>query len=151
MYSPYGNKFLGLAEFENGLVKLSKEQLLEDGFGERPYYYTLLAEVQDEPHSPPHVVALALYYFQYSTWEGRTLYLEDLFVKEEYRGKGIGTKMFKELAKEAKAHKCARFQWQVLDWNQKAIDLYHKIGAKALKEWVTYRMDAAAIDKFLNS
>jgi diamine N-acetyltransferase len=63
----------------------------------------------DEPQSQPHVVALALYYFQYSTWEGRTLYLEDLFVKENYRRKGIGTRMFKELAREAKANKCARY------------------------------------------
>lgn len=166
---------VGLAVYEKepNSVKLTREDYLRFGFGtEAPLFRCLLAEV-DEPESETSssstesqgggetqqakktkkkAVGLALYFFTFSTWEGRVLWLEDLFVEEEHRKKGIGLGLFKRLAQEAKDTDCARFQWQVLDWNTPSIDFYEKrIGGHQLKEWITMRMGRTDIDKFLAS
>ena len=87
-----------------------------------------------------------LYFFNYSTWQGRPgLYLEDLFVRPHFRGKGIGKALLIHLAQTALKENCGRFVWQVLDWNQPAIDFYHSLGAKVMKEWLTMRVDGAAL------
>ena len=87
------------------------------------------------------LTAIAVYFFAYSTWEGTaTLYLEDLFVREEFRGARIGAAMMKELAAIAQRNHCVRFEWSVLDWNRAAIDFYERIGAQPVAGWTRYRL-----------
>lgn len=91
-------------------------------------------------------VAFALFFYNYSTFKGRKgLYLEDLFVKEAYRGKGIGHKVFDYLKAKAKEEACGRMEWVCLNWNQKAIDFYLEKGAKPLGEWTTFRLDESQL------
>lgn len=120
-----------LARFENAEdeVVITEENLLKDGFGTQPKFHLLVAEVDNE------TVGVALYYNRYSTWKGPTLYLEDLIVKEKYRGNGFGTALLLKLTAIAKESHSARLEWQVLDWNEKAIAFYEKMGAVIDKEW----------------
>jgi len=93
-------------------------------------------------------VGFALYFNNYSTWQGRWgLYLEDLFVRPTARGRGIGKALLVELARIAVREGCGRFQWQVLDWNAPAIGFYEKLGAKAFKEWVSMRIEGEALER----
>jgi len=94
------------------------------------------------------IVAMALYYFSYYTWVGKSLYLDDLYVKQEYRGNGIGQELIKELFKVAQKEDCSRVRWQVLDWNQAAIDLYNKMGANLDGEWINCDFDKEGINLF---
>jgi len=90
----------------------------------------------------------ALYFYNFSTWEGKPgLYLEDLYVDQQVRGRGIGAALLSALAKIAVDKGCARYQWQVLDWNQPAIDFYEKKGGKVLKEWLTVRVEGEALEQ----
>jgi GNAT superfamily N-acetyltransferase len=92
-------------------------------------------------------VSFALYFYNFSTFLGRPgIYLEDLFVKPEARGNGIGQKMLTYLARLAKSKKCGRLEWWVLDWNESAIGFYKRIGAKAMDEWTVYRVTGQALD-----
>ncbi len=120
-----------LAEYEKALheVELTEAQLLEDGFGENPLYGLFVAEYQEE------VIGFALYFYRYSTWKGKTLYLEDFYVDPEYRQEGIGMRLFQTLIQAAKEEKCHRMFWQVLDWNEPAIEFYKKMGANLDTEW----------------
>ena len=89
-----------------------------------------------------------IHFFQYSTWEGRpSLYLEDLFVRPEFRKLGIGRQLLQSLARIAMERQCARFQWECLDWNQPSLDFYETLGAKVLREWLNLRMTKDAIQK----
>jgi len=132
----------GLAEYEEepDAVKASQADIRRDGFGERPVFQTLIAEIDGQAHG------FALYFFTWSSWEGRsTLYLEDLFVEPEARGRGLGAKLFKELAHVAVQKSCARFEWSVLDWNVLARNFYHKLGAKHMQGWLPYRLEGQAL------
>ena len=94
----------------------------------------------------------AVYFWSYSTFLAKPgLYLEDLFVKPELRGRGIGKRIFQELLRIAKANNCGRFEWSVLDWNEPAIKFYESLGAKAQAEWVRYRLDEEQISRLANS
>lgn len=131
-----------LAEYEKEphAVKATEADLLRDGFGPQPYFQCLIAEWDGQP------AGFAFYFFQYSTWEGRpSLYLEDLFVRPQFRKKGIGKALFVKLAQIAVEKLCTRFQWEVLDWNQPAIDFYESLGAKVMREWLNMRMTGEAI------
>ena len=91
-------------------------------------------------------IGFALYFYNFSTWLGRHgLYLEDLYVTPEHRGKGAGKALLKHLARIAVAEGCGRFEWSVLDWNQPAIDFYESMGAKPQSEWVGYRLTGDAL------
>lgn len=92
---------------------------------------------------------MALYFFQYSTWEGKVLYLEDLYITPECRGAGLGKKLLVTLAQEAKDNNCKRYQWQVLFWNEPSINFYLATGAKEMSDWRIYRMNSEQIDAFL--
>ncbi len=95
-------------------------------------------------------VGYALYFFTYSSFLALpSLYLEDLFVLEQFRGVGIGKKLFVKCIEEAKRQDCGRMEWSVLTWNRKAIDFYEKMGARRLKEWHYYRLDRKGISKAL--
>lgn len=94
----------------------------------------------------------AVYFFNYSTWQGRNgLYLEDLYVSPDFRGKGAGKALLQHLAKIAVDNNCGRFEWSVLDWNTPAIDFYQSLGAKPKDEWIGYRMDGQTLIDFANA
>ena len=121
------------------------DDLIRDGFGENPLFHTFVAEVNQE------VIGIALYYYRYSTWKGKTIHLEDLIVKENKRGTGAGFALYKEIIKQGKAENVRRIEWNVLDWNTPAIDFYEKSGAKVLGDWRVVHMDDKGIEQFLNT
>ena len=123
-------------------VIATEEQLVDVLFGKRPAAEVLLAF---EGKSP---VGFALFFHNFSTWLGRPgLYLEDLFVKPEKRGKGYGRALLVELAKIAMERGCGRMEWAVLDWNQPAIEFYRTLGAKPMDEWTVFRLTRDGIEK----
>jgi GNAT superfamily N-acetyltransferase len=133
-----------LAEYEREPAQAvaAEADLLRDGFGPAKRYSCVMAFWDGE------VAGFAFYFHNYSTWQGRRgLYLEDLFVRPPLRGKGIGKALLVELARIAVREGCGRFQWQVLDWNAPAIAFYERLGAKALKEWVTMRIEGEALER----
>lgn len=135
-----------LADFENepDAVVITAEDLIRDGFGQIPLFNVFVAEVASE------IVGIALYYYRYSTWKGKTIHLEDLVIKEKMRGKGLGYALYSEVIKEGKKDKVRRIEWNVLDWNTPAIDFYKKSGAKILDEWRVVQMDEKAINHFVD-
>jgi GNAT superfamily N-acetyltransferase len=127
-------------------VTATEEQLVDVLFGERPAAEVLLAF---EGQSP---VGFALYFYNFSTWLGRPgLYLEDLFVKPDHRGKGYGRALLVELAKIAGDRGCGRMEWAVLDWNEPAIKFYRGLGAKPMDEWTVFRLTRDGIARLANS
>lgn len=110
-------------------------------FGERPTAEAVIAEWAGKP------AGFALFFHNFSTWLGKPgLYLEDLFVREDMRGKGIGKALLLHLAGIARDRGCGRMEWSVLDWNTPAIDFYKSLGAEPMDEWTVYRLDAAALE-----
>ena len=133
---------IDLASYERSAheVKTSAEQLRAALFGPQPAAYALVAEWDT------HVVGLALYFRNFSTWEGvHGLYLEDLFVMPEYRGFGLGKALLMSLAELTVERGYARLEWAVLDWNQPAIDFYSNLGAVPMDEWTVYRLSGEAL------
>jgi GNAT superfamily N-acetyltransferase len=131
---------LAAYEREPNAVVATEADLVRDGFGDRPLFHCLIAEVDGVG------AGFALYFFNYSTWRGRPgIHLEDVFVRPEFRGKGIGKALLIKVAEIAVENKCPRFQWDVLDWNQPAIDFYHSLGAKFLSEWRIMRVSGEAL------
>ena len=136
-----------LAEYEKLIheVTTSPEELAKTLFAENTHTHTIIAFYNEKP------VGFALYFFNFSTFKGKSgLYLEDLFVLPEMRGKGFGKKLLIELAKIAKENNCARFEWSVLDWNKPAIDFYKSLGAKPMDEWTVFRLTEDGIKKLIN-
>lgn len=126
-----------LADFEKlkSPDKLAAKRLIKDAFSKKPPFQLLAIEYDNK------IAGYVIYFFKYSSFLARkTLYLEDIFVSENYRGKGIGKFVFKKLHKIAKKNECGRIEWVVLDWNQNAIDFYDKLGAQHLHDWKTYRI-----------
>lgn len=121
-----------LAEYEKAKheVENTVAQLEQDGFGDKPLFGFFVAQDDEQ------IIGFALYYYRYSTWKGKTLYLEDIYVKPNYRRQKIGDSLFKALIRKAKQEDCARLSWQVLDWNHSAIAFYKGIGAKFDTEWM---------------
>ena len=127
-------------------VTATEEQLVDVLFGERPAAEVLLAFEEQSP------VGFAVFFHNFSTWLGRPgLYLEDLFVKPEKRGKGYGRGLLVELAKIARERGCGRMEWAVLDWNEPAINFYHTLGAKPMDEWTVFRLTRDGIAKLARS
>ncbi|HEV2494623.1 MAG TPA: GNAT family N-acetyltransferase [Terriglobia bacterium] len=132
----------GLAEYERepDAVTATEADLLRDGFGSDPKFRVVIAEWEGKP------AGFAFFFYSYSTWEGHpSLFLEDLFVRPEFRGKGIGKKLMVYLAELALQENCRRFVWQVLDWNTPSIQFYESLGARVMKEWLTVRVDGDAL------
>ncbi len=121
-----------LAVFEKAPEQMvnSVDDIKRDGFGSKPAFICFMAEYEGQ------VTGMSLCYIRYSTWKGQVLYLEDLVVKEAFRGRGIGKALFNHTIDYAKANGYARVSWQVLDWNQPAIDFYSKSGASFASEWL---------------
>ncbi len=131
-----------LAEYEREpqAVTATEADLLRYGFGPDPKFRVLMAEWDGQS------AGFALYFYNYSTWLGRPgIYLEDVFVRPAFRGKGIGKALLLYLARLAVKENCGRFQWQVLDWNTPSIKFYESLGAKIMKEWLTMRVQGEAL------
>ncbi len=132
---------LAIYEREPDAVIATKEDFHRVLFCESPRAYAVMCRDGDIP------IGFALYFYNFSTWLGRHgLYLEDLYVTPEHRGKGAGKALLKHLAGIAVAEGCGRFEWSVLDWNQPAIDFYESMGAKPQSEWVGYRLTGEALE-----
>lgn len=134
----------GLAEYERepDAVTLDREELRRHLFGERPYAEVILAE--DESST----IGFALYFHNFSTWMGKPgIWLEDLFVMPEYRGRGHGKALLVELARIAVERGCGRFEWSVLDWNEPSIAFYKSLGAIPMDEWTNYRVTGEALER----
>jgi GNAT superfamily N-acetyltransferase len=138
-----------LAEYERDpdAVVATEQDLLRDGFTPgQEKFYVLIAEWEGAP------AGFAFYFFNYSTWIGKPgLYLEDLFVKPVYRGKGIGKALLAKLAEIAVEQNCYGMRWQVLDWNTPAIEFYEALGGKILKEWLTVRLMGEPLEQLASS
>ena len=133
----------GLAEYERepDAVVLERGELARHLFGPRPFAEVLIAETDGG-----ETAGFALFFHNFSTWEGRPgIWLEDLFVRPELRGQGFGKALLVELARLAVERGCARLEWSVLDWNQPSIEFYRALGAVAMDEWTTYRMSGPAL------
>jgi GNAT superfamily N-acetyltransferase len=133
----------GLAAYERepDAVKTTEADLLRDGFGERPCFECLIAVTGEG-----EAAGFALYFYNYSTWRGRSgIHLEDLFVRPQFRGQGIGKALLARVAARAAEQGCVRLQWDVLEWNQPAIDFYQELGAQFLDEWRIMRVNDQAI------
>lgn len=138
-------KELAIFENEPHAVVVSVADLVRDGFGESPLFTTFVAEDQNE------IIGMALFYYRFSTWKGKTIHLEDLIVTESKRGTGAGFKLYTEVIKEGKRENVRRIEWNVLDWNTPAIDFYKKSGAKVVEDWRVVHMDEEGIDNFLKT
>jgi len=150
-----------LAEFEKvaNEVIATEEQLAKALFGGTSFSAevantpsgspALFAHVVEDPAKPGHLAGMAIWFLNYSTWQGEHgIYLEDLYVRPEYRGNGIGKNLLKTLAKVCTDRGYTRFQWWVLTWNQSAIDVYKSIGAVPMDEWVVYRLTGEKLSEF---
>jgi GNAT superfamily N-acetyltransferase len=130
-----------LAEFERAPHEVINTVSLmeEDGFGPNPIYGFFVCE------NDKGIVGLSLFYWRYSTWKGKRLYLEDIIVTESERGKGMGKLLFERTMQKALDEKCSGMMWQVLDWNESAITFYQKYGTNMSQEWVNCNLEAAQI------
>jgi GNAT superfamily N-acetyltransferase len=145
-------KELAIFEKEPDAVVITVDDLIRDGFAENPLFHTFVAEVDQDPsdsQQAKQIIGIALYYYRYSTWKGKTIHLEDLIVKEEKRGTGAGFALYSEIIAQAKRDNVRRIEWNVLDWNTPAIEFYKKSGAKILDDWRVVQMDEIAISNFL--
>lgn len=136
-------KELAVFEKEPDAVEVTVEILEKEGFGPQPLFHVFVAEVEGK------IEGIALFYYRFSTWKGRTLHLEDLIVREEKRGTGLGSALYKKVIEFAEEEGLKRVEWVVLDWNQHAIDFYERSGAHVLRDWHTVQMDEQGITKFV--
>jgi len=127
-------------------VETNEAMINETLFGTDPKSFCLICEVEGE------AVGFAIYFYNYSTWLGKYgIYLEDLYVSPEHRGKGAGKALLAHIAGIAVAENCGRFEWSVLDWNTPSIDFYKSLGAVEMSEWRIYRVTGEALKKLANN
>ena len=138
-------KELALFEKEPESVKLKLSDIENDGFGTKPLFECIVAEINKR------IIGMAIYYPRYSTWNGPTIHLEDLIVSEQYKGKGIGTQLYSNFIKMAFNSGVKRIEWNVLDWNSPAINFYKKSGAKVLDDWRSVQMHRSEMKKYLEN
>ena len=133
-----------LAEFEKAPdeVSVTLEELEEDGFGQHPYYWFIVAEHKAE------IIGLSFYFIRYSTWKGRFLFLEDFVVKEDFRSQGVGVQLFEETIRVAQRLEVKGMVWQVLDWNEDAIRFYKKYEASIHTEWLNGKLSNEQLNAF---
>ena len=136
-----------LAAFEKEAhqVEVTTAELIEAGFGPTPKFVCFVAEVEG------NVQGMALCYFRFSTWKGKTVHLEDLIVTELFRGKGLGTQLYKTVLQFAKDEGVKRVNWEVLLWNDPAIQFYENSGAQVLEDWGVVSMTQQNLEKYLTS
>jgi GNAT superfamily N-acetyltransferase len=134
-----------LAAFEKAPHEVINNVALmeQDGFGQNPIFGFFVAELEGK------IVGISLYYWRYSTWKGKRLYLEDIIVTEGVRGKGIGKLLFDRTMQHALDENCSGMMWQVLDWNEPAINFYKKYGSKLDPEWINCTLERDQIQTLL--
>jgi GNAT superfamily N-acetyltransferase len=134
-----------LAEFEKAPHEVinTVELMEQDGFGINPIFGLFVAEVEGQ------IIGISLYYWRYSTWKGKRLYLEDIIVTESMRGQGIGKLLFDHTMQHALDENCSGMMWQVLDWNEPAINFYKKYGSKMDGEWMNCTLERQQIEMLL--
>jgi GNAT superfamily N-acetyltransferase len=137
-------KELAIFEKEKNAVEITVQNLQKDGFGDHPAFKCFVAECNKK------VEGIALVYKRYSTWKGPILHLEDLVVSERMRGLGLGTALLDKVVKYGNDLRVKRINWEVLDWNEKAIKLYEKKGAKVLRDWNVVHLDEQGIKNYLS-
>lgn len=138
-------KELAAFEKEPDAVITTVDTLEKEGFGKNPLFHVFVAEVDGK------IEGMALVYYRFSTWKGRTLHLEDLIVREEKRGTGLGNLLYRKVIEYAQEQGLKRVEWVVLDWNTRAIDFYKRSGADILEGWYTVQMDENGITKFVET
>ena len=133
-----------LATYEKAPLEVENtvEEMIEDGFKENPIYYLLIAEENSI------ILGIAIYYIKYSTWKGKCVFLEDIIVTASERGKGTGSKLFEEVIRISKEMKVRRMEWQVLDWNEPALNFYKKYNAHLDPEWINGKLTYDQLQKF---
>lgn len=133
-----------LAEYEKAPleVTVSVADMERDGFGEHPIFQFFVAEIEGK------IVGISLYYIKYSTWKGKCVFLEDIIVTEAYRKFGMGKKLFDEVVKVAKEMKVKRLEWQVLEWNESAIQFYKKLNSHFDNEWINCKLTDKEIQEY---
>jgi len=136
-----------LAAFERAPHEVTNtvQNMEEDGFGPHPVFGFFVAEHDD------NIVGLSLFYYRYSTWKGKRIYLEDIIVTEQERGKGIGKLLFERTMRKTLEDGCSGMTWQALDWNKPALDFYRKYNSKLDGEWITCTLETEQIRQFMNS
>jgi GNAT superfamily N-acetyltransferase len=140
-----------LADYEKALheVRLTEEQLSACLFGEAPALFGHVAVVDDDGVAPGEVVGLALWFLNFSTWRGtHGVYLEDLYVRPEHRGAGLGRELLRTLAAVCVERGYSRLEWSVLDWNTPSIEFYEAAGAVPMDEWTVFRLTDDALEAF---
>ncbi|OBQ57132.1 GNAT family N-acetyltransferase [Tamlana sp. s12] len=134
---------LAIFEEEPEAVEVTLSDLENDGFGDQPAFQCFVAEVDNK------VEGIALIYNRYSTWKGKIIHLEDLIVSKAMRGKGLGTALLDQVIKYGHQLGVKRINWEVLDWNEGAIALYEKKGAKVLRDWNVVHLDESGINNYI--
>ncbi len=138
-------KELAVFEKEPDAVLITVEDLQKAGFSENPQFNCFIAEVNSE------IVGMALIYFRFSTWVGKTVHLEDLVVKDKMRGKGVGEALYGKVMTYAQEQGVKRVNWVVLGWNEGAIRFYERSGANVMKEWWQVEMDETGIKNYIEN
>lgn len=136
---------LAVFEKEPEAVEITLKDLEKDGFGDQPKFEAFVAELEGE------IVGMALFYYRYSTWKGKTIHLEDLIVKETARGKGLGRKLYNEVLNYAYQQQLKRVEWAVLDWNTPAVEFYQNSGAEVFDDWRVVQMDEGQLKSYVDS
>jgi GNAT superfamily N-acetyltransferase len=134
---------LAVFERQPDAVVVTAADLVRDGFQENPLFHTFVAELDGT------IVGMALYYYRYSTWKGKTIHLEDLILKENYRKQGIGFALYQKVIETGYHESVRRIEWNVLDWNTPAIEFYQKTGAVVFDDWRVAQLDEMGIQNFI--
>lgn len=138
-------KELAIFEKEDNAVEVTVHDLEKDGFGNPPAFKCFVGEIDNK------VEGIALVYHRYSTWKGKIIHLEDLIVNQNKRGLGLGTALLDEVVKYGSSLGVKRINWEVIDWNEKAISLYERKGAKVLRDWDVVHLDEQGIKNYISN
>lgn len=136
---------LAIFENESNAVEITKDTLIQFGIGNQPLFTCFVAEKEDV------ILGMALVYFRFSTWKGKSLHLEDLIVSSQYRNNGIGKALYNQVMKYADQENVNRVEWEVLDWNTNAINFYKKSGVTFLKNWHLVQMNKNQLNTYLKA
>ncbi|MET6991218.1 GNAT family N-acetyltransferase [Sediminicola arcticus] len=136
---------LAVFEKEDNAVEVSADDLVRDGFGEKKLFHCFVAESNEK------IEGMALVYPRYSTWKGPTVHLEDLIVTEKMRGSGLGTALLNQVVSYGHGLGVKRINWEVLDWNEPAINFYEAKGANVMRDWDVVHLDEQGIQNYLNN
>lgn len=137
-------KKLAVYERQPDAVIITEQDLIKEGFGANPLFQFFVAEKDEK------IIGIALYYYRFSTWKGKTLHLEDLIVEEKYRRDGIGKKLFDTVLKVAQTENVGRMEWEALEWNTPALNFYKKYGANLDEEWTLCKLTRENIQHYVN-